>query len=171
LLGCPRAQPQTLTPLAQAANPAPTPLTRNIPSSGEACPVVGLGTWQTFDVGRPRNSRAPLADVLRAFVELGGKLVDSSPVYGRSEELIGDLSEELGLRNKLFIATKVWTSGRGEGIAQMEDSMEKLRSDPIDLMQVHNLVDASTQLATLREWKQSGRVRYIGVTHYTGRWS
>ena len=130
-------------------------------------PVIGLGTWQSFDVGRSRSSRAPLADVLRTFVELGGKLVDSSPMYGRSEEVIGDLSEELGLRNKLFIATKVWTSGRGEGIAQMEDSMQKLRSDRIALMQVHNLVDADRQLSTLREWKQSGRVRYIGVTHYT----
>ena len=141
--------------------------TRRIPSSGETVPVIGLGTWQTFDVGTGAAARAPLDEVLAAFVELGGRVVDSSPMYGASETVVGDIAAKLRLRAKLFVATKVWTSGRVRGIEQMEDSMRKLRADPIDLMQVHNLVDVETHLATLREWKQAGRVRYIGVTHYT----
>jgi diketogulonate reductase-like aldo/keto reductase len=152
---------------AQAADTAPAPLARKIPSSGELLPVIGLGTWQTFDVDPSQHARAPLAEVLGTFAELGGKLVDSSPMYGNSEEVVGDLAAKLGLQKKLFIATKVWTSGRQHGITQMEDSMRKLRAGPIDLMQVHNLVDVNTHLSTLREWKQAGRVRYIGVTHYT----
>jgi diketogulonate reductase-like aldo/keto reductase len=154
---------------AGAAGPGPgsTILTRRIPSTGETIPVVGLGTWQTFDVGPSPVARAPLEDVLGAFVELGGRLVDSSPMYGRSEEVVGDLAANLGLQPKLFIATKVWTSGKAAGIRQMEESMRKLRSGRIDLMQVHNLVDVDTHLATLEGWKRDGRVRYVGVTHYT----
>jgi diketogulonate reductase-like aldo/keto reductase len=129
--------------------------------------VIGLGTWQTFDVGSERGTRAPLEEVLSTFVAMGGKLVDSSPMYGRSEEVVGDITSRLGLRSKLFLATKVWTSGRGAGMTQMEGSMRKLRAAPIDLMQVHNLVDVNTQLQTLREWKREGRVRYIGITHHT----
>jgi aryl-alcohol dehydrogenase-like predicted oxidoreductase len=142
-------------------------LTRTIPSSGEAIPVIGVGTWQTFDVGAGAAERAPLQEVLRAFVALGGKVVDSSPMYGNSELVVGDLAAQLGLRPRLFVATKVWTSGKASGIDQMNDSMRKLRADPIDLMQVHNLVDAATHLDTLRGWKREGRVRYVGVTHYT----
>ena len=142
-------------------------LTRPIPSSEDALPVIGLGTWQTFDVGESAAERAPLAAVLAAFVELGGRLIDSSPMYGASETVAGDLAAELGLRDKRFVATKVWTSGRQAGIEQMQESMRKLRTDPIDLMQVHNLVDVDTHLETLQEWKRAGRVRYIGVTHYT----
>lgn len=137
---------------------------RPIPSSGERLPVIGLGTWQTFDVGDAET--APLEAVLRAFIELGGKVIDSSPMYGRSEQVVGKLAEKIEARGKLFIATKVWTRGREQGIAQMKDSMAHLRSDPIDLLQVHNLVDVNEHLATLREWKKEGRVRYIGVTHY-----
>ena len=150
-----------------AGSGATTLHSRRIPSSGETLPVIGLGTWQTFDVGTGQAERAPLAEVLSAFSSLGGRLIDSSPMYGRSEEVAGDLAATLGLRDKLFIATKVWTQGRSAGIRQMEDSMRKLRAHPIDLMQVHNLVDAQTHLATLREWKKQGLVRYIGVTHYT----
>jgi len=142
-------------------------LTRPIPSSGESLPAIGLGTWQTFDVGAASSDRAPLEDVLNAFVELGGKLIDSSPMYGNSEDVVGEIAAKLGLRAKLFIATKVWITGKDTGIAQMQDSMRKLRAKPIDLMQVHNLVDVDTQLATLREWKRAGIVRYIGITHYT----
>ncbi len=142
-------------------------ITRAIPSSKEAIPVIGLGTWQTFDVGTSAAAHAPLEEVMAAFVELGGKLIDSSPMYGASETVAGDIAAKLALRRKLFVATKVWTSGRAEGIAQMEDSMRKLRADPIDLMQVHNLVDVRTHLATLDDWKRAGRVRYVGVTHYT----
>jgi aryl-alcohol dehydrogenase-like predicted oxidoreductase len=142
-------------------------LTRRIPSSGEPIPVIGVGTWQTFDVGRSPADRAPLEEVLAAFVALGGKVIDSSPMYGNSEAVVGDIAAKLGLRPKLFVATKVWTSGKASGIAQMNDSMKKLRADPIDLMQVHNLMDVATHLDTLAGWKREGRVRYIGVTHYT----
>jgi diketogulonate reductase-like aldo/keto reductase len=137
--------------------------TQPIPSSGEKLPVIGMGTWQTFDVADP----APLEEVLKVFSELGGKLLDSSPMYGKSEQVAGDLIEKLGLREKLFIATKVWTKGKAEGIAQMEASMKKLRAKPIDLMQVHNLLDVGAHLDTLRGWKKDGLVRYLGVTHYT----
>ncbi|MBN9463998.1 MAG: aldo/keto reductase [Burkholderiales bacterium] len=154
-------------PVNDAVSALASPLARPIPSSGEALPVIGLGTWQTFDVGPSPAQRAPLADVLRSFLELGGRLVDSSPMYGRSEEVVGELTAGLGARERLFVATKVWTEGARAGIAQMEDSMRKLRADPIDLMQVHNLVDVDTHLDTLRDWKQAGRVRYVGVTHYT----
>ncbi len=144
-----------------------TILTRRIPSSGELLPVIGLGTWQTFDVGTSASARAPLREVLSTFASLGGRVIDSSPMYGSSEEVAGDLTAALGLRSKLWIATKVWTSGKARGVAQMEDSMRKLRAQPIDLMQVHNLVDVETHLATLADWKRAGRVRYVGVTHYT----
>ncbi len=127
---------------------------------------IGLGTWQTFDVGPSPDARKPLADVLSLFVELGGRVVDSSPMYGRSEQVLGDLAVRTGVRDKLFVATKTWTSGKREGIAQMADSERKLRGR-VDLMQVHNLLDADTHLATLREWKQAGRIRFIGITHYT----
>jgi len=99
-------------------------------------------------------------------VKLGGRVIDSSPMYGRAEEVIGDLTSALGIREKLFLATKVWTQGKQSGIQSMERSMSLLRTNRIDLMQVHNLVDVNTQLATLREWKQEGRIRYTGITHY-----
>lgn len=142
-------------------------LSRRIPSSGEMLPVIGLGTWQTFDVGNGSAERAPLEQVLAAFIEGGGKLIDSSPMYGRSEDVAGELAERMGLRNRLFIATKVWTQGKEAGKSQMEDSMRKLKADPIDLMQVHNLIDVERHLETLEEWKRAGRVRHVGVTHYT----
>lgn len=140
---------------------------RKIPSTGEALPVIGLGTWQTFDVGPSAAARAPLKEVLHTFASMGGKVIDSSPMYGNSEEVAGDLIVELGLQSKLFVATKVWTSGKEAGIEQMDDSMRKLRTPRLDLMQVHNLVDVDTQLDTLQQWKREGRIRYVGVTHYT----
>src|SRR5689334_13200449 len=106
--------------------------TRPIPSSGERLPVIGLGTWQAFDVDPSEAERAPLAQVLRAFADAGGSLVDTSPMYGRSEAVVGDLAQSLGLRNQLFLATKVWTSGRDAGIRQMEDSFRLLRTERID---------------------------------------
>lgn len=157
----------TSLPMSDAVPAVASPLVRPIPATGEALPVIGLGTWQTFDVGASPAQRVPLADVLRSFVELGGRMVDSSPMYGRSEAVVGDLSASVGVRDRLFVATKVWTTGARAGIAQMEDSMRKLRADPLDLMQVHNLVDVDTHLDTLRDWKQAGRVRYVGITHYT----
>jgi aryl-alcohol dehydrogenase-like predicted oxidoreductase len=143
------------------------PLSRAIPSTGEMISIIGLGTWKTFDVGRGAAERAPLEDCLRSFTALGGGLVDSSPMYGRSEEVIGDLIAKLGVRERVFVATKVWTSGRLRGLNQMKASMRKLHVEPVDLIQVHNLVDVHTHLETLREWKAEERVRYIGVTHYT----
>jgi aryl-alcohol dehydrogenase-like predicted oxidoreductase len=149
-----------------ASGAAAAPILRIVPASNETLPVIGLGTWQTFDVGAGA-AREPLRRVLQRFVELGGRVVDSSPMYGRAESVVGDLAAELGLRDKLFVATKVWTSGREAGIAQMEDSVRRLRAERLDLMQVHNLVDWRTHLRTLGEWKRAGRVRYVGVTHYT----
>jgi diketogulonate reductase-like aldo/keto reductase len=142
-----------------------TVLQRVIPRTGEPLPVVGLGTWQTFDVARQDYSSR--SRVLERFVELGGRLIDSSPMYGRSEVVVGDLASDLHLDKPLFMATKVWTTGAREGIAQMEDSFRKLRVTRMDLLQVHNLVDVETHLATLLRWKGEGKVRYVGVTHYT----
>jgi diketogulonate reductase-like aldo/keto reductase len=141
-------------------------LTRTIPSSGEKLPVIGLGTWRAFDVDLSANVRRQLEDVLSQFVKLGGRVIDSSPMYGRAEEAIGQLSSALGIRDRLFLATKVWTEGKQSGIQSMERSMSLLRTNQIDLIQVHNLVDVNTQLATLQEWKRQGRNRYTGITHY-----
>ncbi len=141
--------------------------TRPIPSSGERLPVIGLGTWQTFDVGNDAAARAPLHEVLEIFARSGARVVDSSPMYGSSESVAGDLIAELGLQPKLFVATKVWTSGRSEGIRQMQTSLRRLRVERLDLMQVHNLVDVATHTQTLQGWKAEGKVRYLGVTHYT----
>jgi len=129
-------------------------------------PVVGLGTYQSFDVGSGAAEREPLKEVLRLFAAQGGKLVDSSPMYGPSESVVGDLATALGITAQLFMATKVWTSGREGGIRQMEDSLRRMKVERMDLMQIHNLLDWKTQLATLKQWKATGRIRYIGITHY-----
>jgi len=141
-------------------------LRKPIPRSGELLPVVGLGTWQTFDVGAGPAERAPLKEVLREFVQRGGSVIDSSPMYGRSETVGGEIAAELGIHKQLFVATKVWTSGRDAGIRQMEESLRRLRVKKLDLMQVHNLVDYRTHLTTLRKWREEGKIRYLGVTHY-----
>jgi diketogulonate reductase-like aldo/keto reductase len=139
---------------------------RPIPRSGEALPIVGLGTYQSFAVGSGKSEREPLKEVLRLFAQHGGTLVDSSPMYGPSEGVVGDLAQELGITEKLFMATKVWTSGRESGLRQMEESMRLMKVARMDLMQIHNLQDWQTHLKTLREWKTSGRIRYLGITHY-----
>jgi diketogulonate reductase-like aldo/keto reductase len=151
---------------AQTKAESPAMLTRAIPSSGEKLPVIGLGTWQAFDVDLTADNRRQLGDVLSLFVKLGGRVIDTSPMYGRAENVIGELTAALGIRDKVFLATKVWTRGKENGIKSMERSMALLRAKRIDLMQVHNLVDVQTQLATLREWKAQGRIRYLGITHY-----
>jgi diketogulonate reductase-like aldo/keto reductase len=140
---------------------------RSIPSSGEPLPVIGCGTWQTFDVGATSEERAPLQEVLRILFAAGGSVIDSSPMYGRSEQVVGELLAQAGAQDKAFVATKVWTRGRDSGIKQMQRSMQLLGKEPIDLMQIHNLVDWRTHLQTLRQWKEQGRVRYLGITHYT----
>ena len=142
-------------------------LTRLIPSTGETMPVIGLGTYRTFDVGRDPEVRAVLGEVLRRFMDSGGAMIDSSPMYGKAEEVCGDVLAATGLHSRAFIATKVWTRGHRQGVAQMRDSMALLRCAAIDLMQIHNLVDWRTQLATLRDWKNDGLIRYLGITHYT----
>ncbi len=139
---------------------------RAIPSSGEWLPAVGLGTWQSFDIGDSAQAREGVRAVLVRFGERGGRVIDSSPMYGRAESAVGDLVHDLGLRRQLFLATKVWTSGRAAGVAQIEESCRRLKVDRLDLLQVHNLLDADTQLETLGEWKAAGRLRYLGVTHY-----
>jgi diketogulonate reductase-like aldo/keto reductase len=142
-------------------------LKRTIPSSGEKLTAIGLGTWQTFNTGESEGERSPLKAVLQTLVEKGGSVVDSSPMYGSSEKVVGDLSTELNLNDKLFIATKVWTTGEQQGISQMNNSFALLQRKKIDLMQVHNLVDWQTHVKTLRGWKEQGKIRYIGITHYT----
>jgi diketogulonate reductase-like aldo/keto reductase len=138
-------------------------LSKKIPSTGEALPLIGLGTWQAFDV---RGDMAALREVMKAFSAMGGRLVDSSPMYGAAESVVGDLAGELRLHERLFFATKVWTSGRAEGIRQMESSFKRMRVQRMDLMQVHNLVDVETHTRTLLEMKSAQKTRYIGITHY-----
>lgn len=141
-------------------------LKRPIPRTGETLPVIGLGTYRTFDVGGSAAERAPLKEVLRGFVQRGGTLIDSSPMYGSAETVVGDLATGLGLAGQLFYATKVWTTGREAGIRQMEQSLRRLRIARLDLMQIHNLLDLDTHRQTLKAWKAQGRIRYIGITHY-----
>jgi diketogulonate reductase-like aldo/keto reductase len=142
-------------------------LRRPIHSTGETIPVVGLGTWQTFDASESATELEPLKEVLTTLVSKGGSVVDSSPMYGRSEEVVGDLSTELKLNDKLFLATKVWTNGKENGIRQMNDSLRLMRRNKLELMQIHNLTDWQTHIKTLRSWKESGKIKYLGLTHYT----
>jgi aryl-alcohol dehydrogenase-like predicted oxidoreductase len=152
--------------------------TRLIPRTKEPLPTVGLGTWQAFDVDR--SARAPLVEVMRQFLAAGGRVIDSSPMYGRAEEIVGDVLADLGAIGTPFLATKVWTRGKREGIAEMERSRQRMRGERversetggkaahgIDLMQIHNLLDWQTHLPVLREMKQAGKIRYLGVTHYS----
>jgi diketogulonate reductase-like aldo/keto reductase len=139
---------------------------RTIPVSGEKIPVVGLGTWRTFDAGNSKEKRTALLEVMKTLTQKEASVIDSSPMYGSSETVVGDLSQQLNTRNKLFLATKVWTSGRENGIEQMNQSFQKMKTDKMDLMQVHNLVDLHTHLKTLRAWKEEGKIRYFGITHY-----
>jgi aryl-alcohol dehydrogenase-like predicted oxidoreductase len=142
-------------------------LTRPIPSTGEAMPVIGLGTWRAFDVGTGAAVRRQLREVCQLLLDTRGRIVDTSPMYGRAEAVTGDLLAEMGVRSRTFLATKVWTTGRESGIAQMWRSAQLLQTEVIDLIQIHNLVDWRTHLATLRRMTEEGRARYIGITHYT----
>ncbi|HEU4438623.1 MAG TPA: aldo/keto reductase [Methylomirabilota bacterium] len=154
------------TMMASESGAAPARLERRIPKTGEALPAVGLGTWQVFDVANNARELGQARETLRVFAGMGGRLIDSSPMYGSSEAVTGQFISELGLTGQLFLATKVWTSGKQAGVKQMKDSMRKLGVERLDLMQVHNLVDVQTHLATLRDWKEAGRIRYLGITHY-----
>jgi diketogulonate reductase-like aldo/keto reductase len=160
-------QPQAATAMTPTLSPAPVIHTRPIPSSGEALPVIGCGTYIGFDVAPGSAEYAQLPGVLQTLFAAGASVLDSSPMYGRAETSTGELLAAAGSRANAFIATKVWTSGRAAGVAQIEQSFARLRSQRIALLQVHNLLDWRTQLATLRGMKEAGRVRYVGITHYT----
>jgi len=147
----------------------PVPITRPIPSSGELLPVMGMGTSRTFDTGGDAESLANLTEVMQAFFRAGGKIIDSSPMYGSAESRVGDVLREMSAPAEVFAATKVWTTGRDQGIAQMEESARRMNVERFDLIAVHNLVDWKTQLDTLKSWKEAGRVRYIGITTSHGR--
>lgn len=141
---------------------ASTMNTREIPGTHESLPIVGMGTWQTFDV----DDAKPLVPVLQALFDAGGSVIDSSPMYGRSEQVVGELLPDVKGSDKAFVATKVWTRGRDAGIREMKRSIRRM-GGTVDLMQVHNLLDYATHIRTLRAWKEAGTIRYIGVTHYT----
>ena len=153
-------------PATSAQPPASALIKRAIPKSGERLPLIGLGTYQVFDFAQNTPELAELQEVLTTFVAGGASLIDSSPMYGRAEAVTGELAAATGLRDSLFLATKVWTSGRDAGMRQMQDSLRLMRTRRIDLMQVHNLLDLATHLKTLREWKAAGTIRYLGITHY-----
>ena len=154
-------------PAAADGVPSSAMRTRPIPATGEALPVIGCGTYVGFDVAPGSAEYQRLPGVLQALFGAGGAVIDNSPMYGRAEAVTGELLAAAGSHAKAFLATKVWTRGRAEGIRQMEESLRRLRVERLDLMQIHNLLDWQTHLATLREWKAAGRVRYLGVTHYT----
>ncbi|HEX5170372.1 MAG TPA: aldo/keto reductase [Cyclobacteriaceae bacterium] len=140
---------------------------RTIPATGESLPVVGTGTWETFDVDETVTAEMKqLKEVLSILANKGGKVVDTSPMYGFAEKNVGNLSTELGINDKLFMATKVWTTGKERGIEQMNNSLSLMKRDKMDLMQIHNLVDWQTHIKTLRDWKEKGKIRYLGITHY-----
>jgi aryl-alcohol dehydrogenase-like predicted oxidoreductase len=141
--------------------------TRVIPSTKEQLPVIGCGTYRTFDVGASPEERAPLVAVLKVLFDAGGSVIDTSPMYGAAERVVGDLLAQERNRSRAFLATKVWTSGRQAGVEQIDHSFALLRDPRIDLVQVHNLLDWRVQLATLRSLKSAGRIRYVGITHYS----
>jgi diketogulonate reductase-like aldo/keto reductase len=142
-------------------------LTKPIPSSGEQLPVIGLGTYSVFDVESSASEIATRRDIVEYLIEAGGSLIDTSPMYNRSEQVIGDVIESGLDREKLFLATKVWTDGKTSGERQMQRSAELMQADVIDLMQVHNLRDTAVHMETVRDWQAEGRIRYNGLTHYT----
>jgi len=144
-------------------------LTRAVPATGERLPVIGMGSWVTFNVGNDPSLRAARLEVLQAFFDRGGAIIDSSPMYGSSEEVIGYCLKRISNKRSLFSATKVWTVSRWHGVRQMEASRRLWGAERFDLMQIHNLLDWEAHLETLVDWKAQGRVRYIGVTTSHGR--
>lgn len=142
-------------------------LTRKIPSSGLELPIIGLGTWRGFDVGAGAADRVRLREVLQVLFDAGGMVIDSSPMYGAAEGVVGDLLSSMPMHDRAFVATKVWTQGETAGVAQMQRSLRLLQRPRLELMQIHNLVDWRTHLATLRNWKAEGRIAHLGITHYT----
>jgi diketogulonate reductase-like aldo/keto reductase len=158
--------PSLPPPTSLAATGTASLARRPIPSTGEALAVIGCGTYQTFDVGESSAERAPLLEVLSTLFGAGGSVIDTSPMYGRSEAVIGALLQQQKSRGSAFLATKVWTTGAAAGRAMIDHSFELLRTDRIDLVKVHNLLDWQTHLPRLRELKAGHRIRYVGVSHY-----
>jgi diketogulonate reductase-like aldo/keto reductase len=144
-------------------------ITRPIPSTGEHVPVIGMGTSRTFDIGEDPVARERLKQVLQVFFNKGGAVIDSSPMYGSAESVVGDLLKSVSDKEALFAATKVWTYGKQNGIRQMQESMKRMNVDVMDLMQIHNLRDWKIHLPTLRQWKAEGKIRYIGITTFQGQ--
>ena len=155
-------------PLLAATN-QPDHLTKKIPKSGEMLPAIGMGSWLTFAVGDDAQKKRQRIEVLKTFFAQGGALIDSSPMYGTSEEVIGYCLKQLNYPKQLFAATKVWTNGWQQGIRQMKHSQALWGVDRFDLMQIHNLLDYETHIETLKHWKAEGKIRYIGVTTSHGR--
>ena len=141
-------------------------LNRVIPASGESLPVIGLGTWQVFDVAGSAEELALRQSIIQALIDNGGQLIDSSPMYGRAEKIVGEVLDAGNNRDQVFLATKVWTNGKTAGDSQMQQSMDLMQTDVIDLMQVHNLRDVDAHMSTIREWQQDNRIRYSGITDY-----
>ncbi|KAF0806510.1 aldo/keto reductase [Alcanivorax xiamenensis] len=155
-----------LSPLWAAGEKDAAMAARTIPSSGEAIPVIGMGSSGSFEVGTSDQERDPLREVLRRFFAGGGRLIDTAPSYGSAETVIGDLLSELELRQKTFLATKISSTGREAGKAQFENSLRRLKTDKVELLQVHNMQDWQTQMALINDLKKEGKVRYSGVTHW-----
>ncbi|TWI01015.1 aryl-alcohol dehydrogenase-like predicted oxidoreductase [Luteimonas cucumeris] len=167
----PAANP-TATPLAATADTpfSGTLIKRTIPSSGEQVPAIGMGTSGSFEVGSAVAERDPLREVLKRFVAAGASVIDTAPTYGSAEDVLGDLLAEAKARDRIFLATKLsGVSGRDEGLTQFNDSLRRLRTDKVELLQVHNLRDTATQFELARELKQQGKVKYTGLTHYVER--
>ena len=156
-----------MTTVRAHAEPLPSLVTRSIPATGEALPAVGLGTWQAFDVSNDATGKREAAETLRTFMAAHLRVIDTSPMYGSAEAVAGELLEQADPAKTAFVATKVWTTGADAGRRQIENSFRLLQRDRIDLIQVHNLVDVDTQLSTLQQMKKDGRIRYVGITHYT----
>ena len=139
---------------------------RIIPSTGELLPVIGLGTSRVFDTNLSEKSLNPRKEIVKALLDHGGSLIDTSPMYGRAEEVTGKIAQDLKINDRLFLATKVWIEGKEAGEIQMNASSKKLNKAVIDLMQIHNLLDWKTHIKTLYEWKEQGKINYIGISHF-----
>jgi len=156
-------------PFGRARAAAAPVLTRPIPRTGERLPVVGLGTAIVFDIGEDAAKRAERRAVIQTMIDGGGRLIDTAPSYGTAETVLGDLLSSMAARDKVFLATKVRVTGREDSIAEMQESLRRLRTGKVDLMQLHNVSDAKTELRTLKEWQQKSHTRYIGITHSQAR--